>query len=58
LKASYPILHSLRPATFVQIDLEWLPKFRPLFLGVLERFPRSLKIIIKNTLYIAALRKS
>ena len=49
--ASYPILHSLRPATFVQIDLEWLPKFRPLFLGVLERFPRSLTPFI--TTYLA-----
>ncbi len=29
--ASYSILLSLKPATFVQIDLEWLPKFSTLY---------------------------
>ena len=42
--ASYPILLSLKPATFVQIDLEWLPKFSTYILRCLREvssFPYS-----------------
>jgi hypothetical protein len=41
--ASYPILLSLRPASIVRrLALNGFLSSRPMFLGVLERFPRSL----------------